>query len=135
MSILSSKKSTNQSQQLAVFEFPKLISLRDNGSSVEGVFEGIQTLPGRGIANNDLHFAVLKKDNEFIACVAGSEILRFLQNFKVGYHLKIIKVDTIRTSKGQTISHYRFEYDPNGLIHPFGNIPQLLQNSQGELPL
>ncbi len=98
------------------FTFPTNISMKSVGDSIEGTYQGCLIKMGEGINGADLILAAfMQEDGSIYTCVAGSQLLKFLENFNQGYYLKVQRTDTIKISNDRKFAQYSFEPDMNGI--------------------
>jgi len=105
-------------KELSSFIQPTSISLKEDGSSIEGFFQGLQFQEKGGFNNDGIWIAHFRtKDNQFNCCVLSYQIKEFLMNsnFPQGKYLRIVRDQTITTKNGQKLGIYRFEFDPDAL--------------------
>jgi len=104
--------------QYQTYRFSNNISMKENGSFIDGVYKGIEFKPYQGIKGTHLFIVHFEKDGEDITCIAGSEILKFLENFTIGCYLHIERINTILTKQGNKYAQYQFKYDLIGVKEP-----------------
>lgn len=103
--------------------FPKNISLKNKGDFVEGIFQGCQVKVGEGLQGSDLILGFFKQeDDSFHTAVLGAQAVKFVKQFKTGFYLKIIKLETGKSKKNLPFAQYEFEYDSNGLTQSGFNL-------------
>jgi len=110
-----SEMTETEAGQYQIYRFSNNISMKETGSKIDGFYSGIEIKYGQGVGAGNLYIVHFNKDDKDITCVAGSEILKFLERFKIGYYLHVERVDTKLTKKGNKYAQYEFRYDPVGL--------------------
>jgi len=95
-----------------VFKFPENRSMKNDGDSIEGIYKGILVKQGEGMNEDDLLLAVFEQpDHNLLTCVAGSQVVKFLRGFPTDKYLKITRIGTKQTKKGNPFAVYQFECD------------------------
>lgn len=95
-----------------VFRFPENLSMKTVGDSIEGIYKGILLKVGEGMNGGDLPLAVFEQaDGSILTCVAGSQVIKFLREFPVDKYLKLTRIGTKETKKGNPFAVYQFECD------------------------
>jgi len=105
---------TNE-ENYQIYRFSNNVSMKETGSEIDGVYSGIEVKYGQGIKGGNLYVIHFNKDDKDITCIAGAEILKFLENFKIGYYLHIKRIDTKLTKEGNKYAEYEFRYNPSGV--------------------
>jgi len=113
-----SEMTEKEAVQYQVYRFSNNVSMKETGNSIDGIYRGIEFKPYQGIKGTHLFIIHFEKDGEDITCVAGSEVIKFLGNFGIGYYLRIERVNTILTKEGNKYAQYEFSYDPMGVKTP-----------------
>jgi len=101
---------------LEKFIFPINISMKEIGNKIEGIYQGCLVKIGEGLSGGDLIMAAFMQENGNIhTCVAGSQLLKFLESFSIGYYLQVIRTQTITISGDRKFAQYEFSYNPLGI--------------------
>jgi len=101
--------------QYQTYRFSNNVSMKEIGSTIEGLYKGIEVKPGQGIKGTHLYIVHLEKDGKDITFVGGWEVLAFLENFTTGYYLHVTRTNTLETKEGNKYAQYEFSYDPLGI--------------------
>jgi len=110
-----SEMTETEASQYQTYRFSNNVSMKETGNTIEGIYKGIEVKPYQGIKNTHLYIIHFEKDGKDVTCVAGSEILKFLENFTIGYYLHIERTDTVLTKEGNKYAQYEFKYNPLGV--------------------
>ena len=95
-----------------VFKFPENVSLKDEGNSVEGIYKGLLVKSGQGYNGENLVLAVFEQaDKNYLTCVCGSQLIKFLQSFEPDRFLRVTRDKTIIQKNGNKFATYQFEFD------------------------
>jgi len=110
-----SEMTTVDESQYQVYRFSNNVSMKDDGSVIDGIYRGIEVKPYQGIKGTHLYIIHFEKNGQDITFVAGSEVLKFLENFNIGFFLGIKRIHTILTKQGNKYAQYEFQFDPLGV--------------------
>jgi len=110
-----SEMTETEASQYQTYRFSNNVSMKENGSCIDGIYKGVEFKPYQGMKGSHLFIIHFEKDGEDITCVAGSEVLKFLENFTIGYYLHIERISTKLTKEGNKYAQYQFKYNPHGV--------------------
>jgi len=136
-----SEMTETEAIQYQTYRFSNNVSMKETGNSIDGIYRGIEFKPYQGIKGTHLFIIHFEKDGEDITCVAGSEVLKFLKNFTIGYYLHIERIDTKLTKEGNKYAQYQFKFNSLGVKTPesfrlldCSELPEKLIVAKTELP-